>query len=439
MPREKPWTILPVLKPTQAVWFVYLMWFIILCDPQWWLADLTFGAVVRIPTLLFALMLVMVFMKQPRSWFPALLAFMVYTLVLIPLAYNRGYAIGVAKFLLAFYVLALASLSFLRNVRLSLPIIACSMMYSYLWWVGLGVLRGKVSWHPSLANYDGYGPLMCMGIGSCYYFGMATRAPKERLLAYLAAIGCIAGLVSSFARGAVLAGGLVMFWIWLRSKNKLATTAAGVVGMIGLVIAANTFQTRSEQGLGFFAEMMTVFDKKDATTDDRAVLWALARREFAENPLIGVGANNFGPYAASRYRAGDVGGAYDENPQRLYERQLHSTFFQLLCEYGLIGCSIFVWMLIDFLRRNAQLRQKTFVKTWAEQSGGKLDLHSLSLGLECAMLGFLSSGLFYNQIFSVHWFYTILIINTLLWYHSRPVKPRRSTQAPAPAPIAVPA
>jgi hypothetical protein len=41
------------------------------------------------------------------------------------------------------------------------------------------------------------------------------------------------------------------------------------------------------------------------------------------------------------------------------------------------------------------------------------------LGLECAMVGFLATGVFYNQIFNVHWFYSLIAINTLLYYHAR--------------------
>ncbi len=433
--RVKPWSILPPSKPTPTVWFVYLMWFVVLCDPQWWIASMTFGAFTRVSTLLFLVMLCVVAVHPPRAWFPPLMAFILFTLFVIPLAYARPYAVNVAKSLVAFYVLGIGSLALLRNVPLTVPIIAGQMMYSYIWWVVLGVAEGKVWWHPSLGNYDGYGPLMVIGIGSCYYFGLATPYKKERNLAFLVSLGCLTGMVSSFARGAVLAGGFVMLWIVLRSRHKLKAIGALLVGVVGLGIAGTVFGSsgRSEEGNNFFTEMATVVGNKDGTRDDREVLWALARREYMEHPIVGVGANNFGPYAAQAFKVGDTGGGYDENPGRLYDRQLHSTFFQILCEYGTVGSAIFIWMLADFFIRNAALRRKAFQEAWAERCNGRLDLHPLSLGLEVALIGFLTTGLFYNQIFDVHWLYTILIINTLLYYHARPSQ-SRSRQAARPKP-----
>jgi O-antigen ligase len=421
-PRGSTWSIFPTDKPTTTVAFVYLMWFVMLCDPQWWVAGVAFPPATKIPTPLYGVILLLVLFHPPKSWYPAFMAFILYTVALIPFAYNRGFSLNVAKMLVAFYVLALGSLALLRSIKLAVPIIAGFFMYSYLWWIAWGLKSGMVWWHPSLGNYDGYGPLVVMGIGSCYYFGVATNVPKERKLAYLAAILCIAAMVSSFARGAVLAGGLVMFWMWVRSQHKLRATVAGVVGVIGLVVAGSLVQGGGRRGesKNFFAEMLSSADENDATRGDREVLWGLAWQVFKDHPVLGVGANNFGPYAAERFRPGETGGGYDDNPARLYDRQLHSTFMQILCEYGVVGSAIFLWMIGDFWMRNRRLRRKNFRATWAERSGGRLDLHALSLGLECAMLGFLATGFFYNQIFSVHWFYSIIAINTLLYYHARP-------------------
>lgn len=416
------WAIKPPSKPTVAVWFVYLMWFITLCDPQWFIASMTADIVLKMPTPLYGIMLLLVLFKLPRSWFPPFLAFILYTVVLIGPSLNRGYAIGVAKILVAFYVLAIGTLALLRSIPLSVPIVAAHMMYSYIWWVGFGVASGKVSWHHSVSNYDGYGPLMVIGIGSCYYFGQATKLKKERYLAYLTCMGCIVGMVSAFARGAVLAGGVVMVWMWLRSRHKIRTTVTGMVAIIALVIAGSLVKSRSEQGLGFFQEMATIAnaDNADATRGDRRALWSMATRVFYDHPILGVGANNFGPYAAQRFSAGEAEGAYNDNPATLYDRQLHSTYYQLLCEYGIVGSSIFLWMLWDFFARNRALRRRSFRASWTERSGGRLELHELSLGLECAMIAFLTSGFFYNQIFNIHWFYSIIAINTLLFYHAKP-------------------
>lgn len=414
--------------------FVYLMWIFILFDPQWLVAKYVGNAVGRIPTVLFAIMLVLVFFRPPKFWFPPLLAFMLYTMAIIPFAYNRGQTFVVIKTLIAFYVIAIGTMAFVRNVKQAVPIVKGAFLWQFVWYVALGAVRGRVQWHPALNNYDSYGPLMVMGIGATYFFALATKNKRERNIAFLTCLGCIVGLVSSFARGAVLGAVAVIGWTWLRSNRKVATSLAVVGGIVAVGIAAMLFNgvKRADSGSNWFTEMSTI-GSGDGTQSDRSVLWTLARRVWRENPIIGVGAQNFGAYAATNFAAGTTGGGYNENPGTLYGRQLHSTFFQILCEYGLIGSAIFVWMLVDFFKRNAQLRRIAFRKRWAAVSGGELDLGQLSRAAETAMIGYLSTALFYNQIFDVHWLYTLLTINSVLHVVSKPLRTPVALRGAPPA------
>jgi len=414
--------------------FVYLMWTFILFDPQWYVAKYVGSSVGRIPTVLFAIMLVLVFFKPPKFWFPPLLAFMLYTMAIIPFSYNRGQTFVVVKALIAYYVIAIGTMAFVRNVRQAVPIVKAALFWQFGWWVVLGCYKGRVGWHPMLGNPDSYGPLMVIGVGAAYFYGLATRNKRDKKLAFLTSIGCIIGLVSSFARGAFLGAIAVICWAWLRSNRKGVTSLAVVGGVVCVVIGgvifngakrAGTGTTAAEQrgkvGANWFTEMATIGASGDGTRSDRSVLWALARRVWRENPIIGVGAMNFGAYAAGNFAAGTTGGQYDDNPGRLYSRQLHSTFFQILCEYGTIGTGIFFWMLADFFKRNAQMRKPAFRKRWALVSGGELDLGQLARAVETAMIGYLTTGLFYNQIFDIHWLYTLLTINSVMHVISKPL------------------
>ncbi|HEY2806924.1 MAG TPA: O-antigen ligase family protein [Gemmatimonadales bacterium] len=421
------------LKAPPGTLFVYLLWFIILCDPQWWISRYVGTWIRQVPTAMFAVMLLLLFVKPPKVVFPPLLAFIAYTILIIPFAFNRGYTFIVVKLLIVYYVLALATMANVANAKQAVPIICGALFWQNIWWVVLGAKSGLVKWHPTLANYDGYGPLMDVSLGSTYYFALATTHKRTRTIAFLTAMGCCVGLVSSYARGAVLAGGAVVLWILIRSKRKgVAIASAAAVAIV--VIVSGLFFTGSNRGdanSNFFTEMSTI-GSGDGTQQDREVLWALARRVWSEHPVFGVGAENFGPYAAEHFSVGTVGGAYDENPERLYDKKLHSTYFQLLCEYGVVGCVIFFWMLYDFAKRNAQLRKKAAIQRWAEVSGGQLDLTNLSFSVEAGMVGFLASAFFYNQIFNVHWFYTLVTVNMLLYYLSRPAPAVRRRSVPLP-------
>jgi O-antigen ligase len=137
---------------------------------------------------------------------------------------------------------------------------------------------------------------------------------------------------------------------------------------------------------------------------------------FRENPLLGVGAENFGPFAASYFRRGSVRGMYADNPATLYDRKLHSSYFQILSEFGIAGSLLFLWLLVDFWKRNAALRTTPYRAAWYAATGGDYDLRWLALGLESGMVAFWSTAVFYNQLFTPG-LYALLTANALL--HSR--------------------
>lgn len=402
--------------------FLYVLWFIILCDPQWFLASFLGKTLVQVPTALFGIFLVMVLLQKPRHLFVPLLCFLIYTGINLYWAYNRGYALTPTKQLLLYYVLAIGTFSYVRNFKQALPIIVMMFVYQYIWWDAHGALQGRVTWHPTNTNYDGFGPLMVMGLSTTIYYAMATKKKAQKTLALLVAGGCVIGFVSSFARGAIVSAGAVIGWIWLRLPRKgVATLMIIGVALVVVTSASLLFSNvkRGDARGSFWEEMLTIGAEDDKTATDREVLWDLAQRVFWVHPWMGVGAENFGPFAAEYFETGETGGNYDENPARLYERDVHSSYFQILSEYGVIGSSLFLWLLIDFWLKNRKLRRRERIAAWRDAGNGALDLKQLSLGIEASMVAFLSTAFFYNQVF-VHWLYSILTINILLYLLSKP-------------------
>jgi O-antigen ligase len=258
--------------------------------------------------------------------------------------------------------------------------------------------------------------------------GMATKDRKLRWLAFAAAGGCILGLVSTFARGAVLSGGAVAVWVWMRSPHNFKTTLAAIAAVVVVFIAGTLYKRpirhleTSEVTYGsIWQEMATALDPKhDDTHIDRDAIWAAAMQIYRQHPVFGVGPHNFGPYAADNFAPGTVGGVYRDNPRMLYDKALHNSYYQILCELGSIGAIIFVWMLWDFGKSNRALRKPDRVQAWAARTGGRLNLRYVSLALEAGMVAWLTSAYFYNQLFEVNWFYTLILINTLLFHVTKP-------------------
>jgi len=414
------------VRPRGVLLFLYVMWCIDVLGPQWFIASLGPQFVLRIPTLLFGILLLVTLARGPRHLYPAFLTFLLYTAFIVPFAYIRTEALGVLKIVFAYYVIALATLTLVRKAREIVPIILLVMAVQYGVWVVLGARTGQITWHYTYFNYDSFGPLMVLGLIFLYWVGMATSNRKWRRIAFLTAGGCIVGLVVSFARGAVLSCGVVAVWTWYRSPNKVRTGVLGLAAAIVLIISATIFEgaksavVSGKAYTNFWQEMASSFDPNEGTRQDREVLWHLALRVYAHYPLFGVGPNCFGAYAADNFTAGTVGGNYAANPKTLYGRALHNTYYQLLSEFGTVGLALFGWLVWDFFKRNRQLRKQARLQAWVARTGGQLNLRYLSFGLEGAMMVFLLTAYFYNQIFDVDWFYSILTINIVLYHVTKP-------------------
>jgi O-antigen ligase len=435
---------MPRVLWSPAVAFVMLLWLIIVCDPQYLLAHfgLTFMPQVTAP--LFAVLLVMIVFHWPRHWNAPLLVWFLFAAAMFPLAQNRYYAEGPTKALVLYYVLTVGTVTFIHRPRQALAIIVLYFLAQYVWWIVLGVQSGLVTWDPTFDNYDGYGPLMDVAIPATFYFGLAVKDRRLKWLALITSAGAVIGLVSAFKRGAMLAGAAVALFMWIRApaRNKGTITLA-LIAAVGLVLlGARLFSGTGHGGTkrAFWDEMMsavTQTQEHSGTAEDRRVLWQLARREFRANPVIGVGAGNFGVYAATHFLAGTVGGDYDRNPGKLYDRALHNDFFQVLCEYGLVGSVILVWLLGDFWVKNRRLLLPAFNANFDAALGGSLSLRYLAFGLQGSMVGFLVSGFFYNTLY-VHWLYTLAGMNILLYELARPRADRvtqvRTRRLPTPRP-----
>lgn len=414
-------------KLTGGLLFLYVCWFIILCDPQWLLATYVGGAILKVPTGLFAILLVITLAKGPRDWYKQLLFFLLYTAIMLPLAYNPFYALTPTKQVFLYFILTVGTLTYVRTAKQAIPFVVLYFLVQNLWWDANGSAMGRVPWHPTNTNFDNFGPQMVICMAGTYYFAMATKTRWLKWLALAAMVGGVVGVVATFARGAALSGAAVLAWIWFRSPRKGITTVivAGAVAVVlivgGLVYTAERRGGKAEGApalTSFFSEMATI-GVDDSTMDDREVLWSLSVRVFKAHPFFGVGAENFGPWSAENFEVGTTGGFYDANPGRLYDKKIHSTYFQMLCEYGVVGGLIFVGLFVDFFRRNRRLRSPDFVRTWAAATDGALDLGRLALGLEACMVGFLATGVFYNQIF-LPWLWAIFAMNRLLYGLARP-------------------
>jgi putative inorganic carbon (HCO3(-)) transporter len=403
---------------------LFLLWVLVLYEPDVWIASQ--GALVarKLPLALYALLAVFAVLRaldaSLRVWFLPFLVFVINGSVTVPFAENAGVAADhVWKTLLLFYCLAVGSLLFIKSIektRLLLVLFLCQFSFWGVQALSGGAPMGSttwapIPWHPILGNTDAFAPLMVLGMVFSYYYGMATRSKRMRWLAFVTGFLCVIGIVASFTRGASLAAGLMVLYVFLRSPNRGKAAVWLTVAAAVFLIATNIIYPEGE----FWTRLGTITSEgtHSGTGADRWNLWRLGWRVFSERPIFGVGAGNFGVYAFFHIPPDDMLGRYAANQWAIYGRVLHSVHMQVLVEFGLVGVATYVWMLVDFWKRNAALRSQAFILAWSRATRGQLDLRSLSLGLEGAMIAFLITGIFYDQLF-VHWLYSLLTINAVL-------------------------
>lgn len=404
-------------RSSLSLLYLYVVWAFVIFDPHRYLAAIGPGVFHRTMTVMFYLLILLIVIQAPaiadwiRGWmlYWPFLIYLLVSAVTVPFAYNIGNARGTVQSLLLFYLLAFATLVFVRNPRQTLPILLLFPL-QYVWWAWHAKMTGLVRWHPAYANTDGFGPLVVMGMGICFYFALAAESKRLKWLGFFLAAYCVLGVVASFARGAVLSAGAVVLYIWLRSQRKVLTGAAVVVSIAVLLASIQVLYPNGE----FWLEMKTAFTEGTelGTGGDRWELWRAAYEVFRQRPVFGVGAANFGPFAAAHFGYGEISGY--ANPGMLYDRNLHSVYLQVFSEFGAVGSLAFLLLLFDFWRRNRALRRPQSLQVWSQHVGDKFDLTNLSLALELGMVAFLVTGFFYAQLYN-HWLYTLLAANLMLY------------------------
>lgn len=388
--------------------FVMFFWVLLFFEPEIFLSNVIGGPWYRIPTLLLPVLIYLstqVGFDRVQYW--PFSVFMVMHAVAAVFAGNRGYSMIAFKALLPFYFMMTATLTTFRKPEQYEKVLRL-FMWSFVWYAAFGIPGGRVTWHPNLDNEDTYGPLMGIAFALFYYVGLGTPNPRRKWFAYGICLIGLVGIVSSFARGAVIAAGAIALVIWLRSPAKVATAAGGIVAL--LIFVAASFVVSPDGA--FWTEMASIGEGASGGTGQaRWVMWQMAIDVFWTSPIWGVGSGNFG-VKASEILTIDWSRPMYTHPSQMYNQALHSVYFQILSEEGIIGCYLWGYMCWDFHRRIFRLCSKSASEVW-KAKGGTVDLRCIALGLEAAMIGFHVNGVFYNQIY-VHWFWTLLTSALLL-------------------------
>jgi probable O-glycosylation ligase (exosortase A-associated) len=213
------------------------------------------------------------------------------------------------------------------------------------------------------------------------------RSLLTRAVGIVGCIGCILGIVGTQSRGATLAlGAALLYYCFGAARRKtlgVVTVAVVVVGV--LTIAPSQYFTRMES-IGDYDE--------DNSAQARLDAWGAAIRMAVQNPL-GVGAGNFNS-AYGRFYRPDSSRAEWGQARWL---SAHSVYFKVLGEYGFLGLSLLVAIIIVNFRDNVRSRRQLIA---AGDRAPVSDYWPVLLNM--SLLGYAVNGVFLGGVLYPHLF-----------------------------------
>jgi O-antigen ligase/Tfp pilus assembly protein PilF len=161
-------------------------------------------------------------------------------------------------------------------------------------------------------------------------------------------IFCSLGRINYILFAAALAFVSVALIISKQHRRYIPKLALLVLLFILSPIPLQTFTLLSPTAPVSAVARFTDSDRLSESNNFRKLMMSVAGEMIRENPMIGIGADNFG-FAVNRYRAKygsahaddvNLAAAEDQNPEHA-----HNEFLQIVAELGAVGAVIFAWML----------------------------------------------------------------------------------------------
>jgi len=299
----------------------------------------------------------------------------------------------------------------LRKIRIFVNALIAAFLYVGIWAIFHGGNGPGGSAGGQDENYTS--AMMCIAIPLAYFSILLTQRRPAKIF-YGVALGIyVAAVVVSLSRGGFVGlVGVGLFCILNSPKRKQALIALVIAVLLMAMVA----------GPGYWEEMGTITDTKESTADLRLEFWLIAWRMFLYNPLLGVGAGNF------RWNAGDY-----QSVEQLEKFGhpltnsvvVHSTYFEILSELGLIGTVLFVVIMFRTFKDLWRIRSDEKPKPKEESVGqgepiSKTDalpltdsqqLRYYSLAIMGSLVGYLLPAAFISFTYFSHvWILTALAV-----------------------------
>jgi O-antigen ligase len=205
-------------------------------------------------------------------------------------------------------------------------------------------------------RYAKYAELLITASPVLWALVLYSRRRKQMLVMYIPAVAAWSTVMLSLSKGAFIAGifGFGIFFagaIWFSHGVFRRRTASMACIWVALTVAVQLGFTLYSSVPSTTDYISGNADSSRSTSNMRIFTWKLGMHMFSTNPILGVGANNFG-IALNESRSA-VANAEPENPESeigedyLFERA-HNEFLQIAAELGMIGAGLFAAAILSF-------------------------------------------------------------------------------------------
>jgi O-antigen ligase len=265
---------------------------------------------------------------------------------------------------------------------------------------GYGIAHGGVG-EGFMHDENDFSLVMNMALPFAVLDFGSRRGFVPRAVGWIAASVFLAAVVVSMSRGGFV--GLVAVTGTMVLFGKRRALMAALIACAALA----SFQFIPTE---YWDEMRTISEQEeDATAQERFYHWRVARRVWMDHPIVGVGQGNIN-WSFGHYQQ------MGEYKVSLAGRAVHSFYFTLLPELGLVGVFLYAWLLWSTLRSLLYLIRSS------GRDPSKAEYGGYARAIVCAFAAFLACGVFITVTYYPHIPYLVAMTVASRVVHDRLVR-----------------
>jgi putative inorganic carbon (hco3(-)) transporter len=228
-----------------------------------------------------------------------------------------------------------------------------------------------------------------LGVSFCFlaFQAIGSTTPVRRSVTWAGALLCVIAIIVTGSRGGFVGMCAAAIAIaFFSGKLIRAFAAIVVVGVLAYPFLPPGYVNQ---------RLISATNPNDPTRVERLYGWHRGWEMFLDNPVLGVGADNY-MWRVGEYDAAEAAIEERQNRRSLGGRAAHSMYFQLLPETGLAGTVLYAYMLLSCLLYGFRvLRGRE-----AEPADGVDGV--VVRGAVAAMVSLSASGTFVSVLFYPH-------------------------------------